>query len=679
LTLVLVLLGGAAAFSADIEAPATPGADSIEGMKGLFHIEVPTVSTASRYEQSSTEAPAIVTVVTEEEVKRYGYRTLADILRSVPSLDVTYDRNYDYLGVRGFNRLDNNNRVLLLVDGHRVNNSLTDGAYIDTAFILDTALIKRVEVISGPGSVLYGNNAMFGVINVFTRHGGDIQGVEASGWGGSQETGQGRITIGEKLTNGMLDGLEFLVSGSIYESSGEKNLFYKEFNSPDFNNGIAENGDSDEYKSAFTSLSYHEIISLEGGYIWREKGNPTAPLAVTNTADPGYAFGAAFNDPRTQTTDQRAYAALKFAYEIPWEVKLTANLYYDWSDFDGANVFYNPRPAVDVFHNLQTAQWWGAELQADKVFLDRYRFTLGGEYRDDFIQHQETVDEAAGTVPDSVHDRTRQSYGFYAEGDAGLLASTNLHINAGVRFDKYGDFSGTANPRVALIYSPLEQSTFKAIYGTAFRVPNFFEITLESPSLGLGPEKIKTYELAFEQGIGAHFRGSVAGFYNDMKDLISLEPDPSGGQSYQNIQGADAKGVEFALQGNWGGPEGILGRLSYTLQKTRDKSTDEVLTDSPENLVKFNLSVPLWKNKIYASAEFQYTDDRKTFAGTEAGDFGVLNLTLFSRNLVKGLELSVSVYNVFDRHYSDPATPFHVQDVIPQDGRLVYGKLTYRF
>jgi iron complex outermembrane receptor protein len=107
--------------------------------------------------------------------------------------------------------------------------------------------------------------------------------------------------------------------------------------------------------------------------------------------------------------------------------------------------------------------------------------------------------------------------------------------------------------------------------------------------------------------------------------------------------------------------------------------TDQILTDSPEHLFKLNLSVPVFQEKLIASAEFQYTSQRATLLGTEAGGFGVVNVTLLSRNLAKGLDLSVSVYNVLDRRYSDPATPFHVQDVIPQDGRLVLGKLTYRF
>ena len=113
-----------------------------------------------------------MTIVTAGEIKRYGYRTLADILRSVRGFFVTYDRNYDYVGVRGFGRPgDYNSRVLLLVDGHRINDNVYDTASIGTEFPVDVDLIDRMEIIPGPSSSLYGNNAFFGVINIITRKG----------------------------------------------------------------------------------------------------------------------------------------------------------------------------------------------------------------------------------------------------------------------------------------------------------------------------------------------------------------------------------------------------------------------------------------------------------------------------------------------------------------------------
>jgi iron complex outermembrane receptor protein len=102
--------------------------------------------------------------------------------------------------------------------------------------------------------------------------------------------------------------------------------------------------------------------------------------------------------------------------------------------------------------------------------------------------------------------------------------------------------------------------------------------------------------------------------------------------------------------------------------------------------------VPLYKDKIFAGGELLYTSDRRslhnttdafgqpiTVQGSDAGGYAILNLTLFSQNLLKNLEVSASVYNVFDRRYADPASHFHVQDTIEQNGRSFRIKLTYRF
>src|SRR5947199_5850293 len=168
--------------AAETQSAATKPSEPTEiSLEELMKMEIPVVEAASKYKQKITEAPSSVTIITSDEVKKYGHRTLADILRTVPGMYVTYDRNYSFLGVRGFNLGGDNNRILLLVDGHRLNNSLSDSAFIGTEFIVDVDLIDRVEVIRGPGSSLYGNNAFFGVVNVITRRGHDLTGNGAEG------------------------------------------------------------------------------------------------------------------------------------------------------------------------------------------------------------------------------------------------------------------------------------------------------------------------------------------------------------------------------------------------------------------------------------------------------------------------------------------------------------------
>src|SRR5208337_263997 len=231
---------------------------------------------ASKVEQKETEAPSSITIVSSDEVKKYGYRTLADILQSVPGFYVTYDRDYDYLGIRGLELGDYNNRVLLLVDGHRVNDNLTDNAAIGTDFILDVDLIDRVEIIRGPGSALYGNNAFLAGINVITRQGKQLNGVDGSVEYGSFEAYKLRATAGKVFTNG----LQFLLSGTLYDDPGQSELFYKQFDNPAQNNGIAKDMDGDSYQSAFGSINYTDF-TLESAFIHRDKTNPTAQYDLT--------------------------------------------------------------------------------------------------------------------------------------------------------------------------------------------------------------------------------------------------------------------------------------------------------------------------------------------------------------------------------------------------------------
>ena len=163
-------------------------------------VRIDSVYGASGFKQKVTEAPASVTIITSEDIQRYGYRTLADILRNVPGFYVTYDRNYSYLGVRGFGLPGQyNNSIALLIDGHRLNDNIFDGNLIGTEFPLDVDLIDRVEVIRGPNSSLYVASAFLGVINIITKQGQDVPKVSAAGAVASYGTYQGRVTYGNKF------------------------------------------------------------------------------------------------------------------------------------------------------------------------------------------------------------------------------------------------------------------------------------------------------------------------------------------------------------------------------------------------------------------------------------------------------------------------------------------------
>lgn len=635
------------------------------GEELLLFQDIPSVFSASKYEQKVTEAPSAVSIVTAAEIRKYGYRTLADLLRSMRSFHLSFERTNEALGVRGFNRPgDSNSRVLLLVNGHRVNDNIFQGATTGTAFLLDVDLIERVEVVRGPSSSIYGTSAFFAVVNVITRRGRDLQGAEVAAEAGSHETWRGRLSYGERFAGG----LEMLLSGTRYESDGNGRLYYPEFDSPDTNNGIAEDADRDQFHSLFARLSMLDF-TLEGAFIDRQKRVPTAP------------FGTVFNDTRTRGENQQAYGRLVYEHRFAgqWDVQATGS--YNLFHSDGDFVYDFSEDATPFFvvnKDEFRGEWWEGSFQLSKRFLERHRVILGGEYQNNFRQDLKNYDL-------EVYLNSRNSsdlWGVYLQDEVQLL--DNLILNFGVRRDRYDSFGGTTNPRLALIYNPLAKSTIKLLYGEAFRAPNAFErhyhdgLATQKPNPDLQPEKIKTYELVLEQYLGDHLRAVVSGFYYEIDDLINLSLDPADGLLvFDNLDEVEATGTEFELEGKWG--SGLEGRVSYTWQETKDRSTDKLLSNSPRHLAKLNLVLPLVGEKLLLGIEEQYTSKRKTVLRNATGGYAVTNLTLFSRQLLKGLDASASIYNLFDKKFSDPASLAHRQETIEQDGRVFRFKLTYLF
>jgi len=666
---VMLLAGLLTPVWAQTSGPPTKPPDELSALtlEQLAELKIDSVYGASRYTQKVTEAPSSITIITADEIYKYGYTSLAGVLRSVRGFYVTYDRNYSFLGVRGFSRPgDYNARILLLVDGHRLNDNIFGGALIGTEFPLDVELIERVEIIRGPSSSLYGTSAFFAVINIITKRGEGVKWAEASAALGSYDTRKGRFTYRQTLKSG----LGVFASASTYASDGQRRLFFKEFNTPATNNGIAEHADSDEFDKFLGRLTFRNF-TLQGIYGSREKVIPTA------------SFGTVFNDPRTRTIEKQGYIDLQYDRGFGNQWELGSRLYYDRYGYDGDYVYDqspDDEPRLVVNKDFARGNWWGTEVKVTKTIAARHKVALGTEYRANVRQDQFNYDEEP-FVQYLDDRRESRNWALYAQDEISL--HQNLILNVGLRHDHYDTFGGTTNPRLGLIYDPRPKTTLKFLYGEAFRAPNAYElfwrqsgVTKSNPLLQ--PETNKTAELVMEQYLGGHVRVATTAFYYRVNDLITQETDPRDDLLvYNNIEEVKAKGLELEAEGRW--PTGLQSRVSYTLQASRNEHTKMRLTNSPRHLVQFNLLTPLMDDRMVAGVEFQYIGRRKTIAGTHVGGVFVPNLTLVSQKLPHGLELSASIYNVGNHKYGDPGSEEHRQDTIVQNGRSFRVKLTYRF
>jgi len=652
LCLIVLLLAGCEMLGQESPQPSPDLADA--SLEELMNMEV---YSASKHLQSLRQAPSFVSIVTADDIRTFGYRTLAEILQSIPGFYTTYDYQYSNLGVRGFMRTSGYSTppYLLLVDGHRINDAIFEDAPISRELPLDVDLIERVEVIRGPGSSLYGANAFFGVINIVTRRGRDV-GTEVSAEGGSFGTGKGRFSYGHTFQR-----WEVLVSGSFYGSAGET-LFFPEFDTPQTNNGIARGLDGESADDFLVEVS-HGHFTFQGVYGIRDKDIPTA------------AYSFAFDDPREKSMDEGAYGDLSYDRSFgPWAVAGQISL--DHYRFNETIPYPDGSPTVNITNLL--GEWWGAEVKVSRAVLEKHMLTGGMDFRDNFHQNLFNYNIA----PDTTYlaaDRSSTVWALYLQDESSF--TRNLSLALAVRHDHYSTLMAT-NPRLAVILHPWEHTSFKVVAGKAFRAPSAYELYFASPLNEASPylhgESVRSGEIIVEQGLGRLFQMTVCAFHNNMQGLITSGTDPSNGLAVlTNSDAVLTRGFETQLDGKLS--HGIAGRASYTYADAQDRFNPLPLPNSPRHLAKLNLVAPVFRRTLFAGWESQYTSSRNTLAGNTLGGFAITNLTLSTRHLGKHANFSLSGYNLFDKRYAQPADPQLLQDALEQPGRSFRVKLEYRF
>lgn len=626
----------------------------------LVFENIPVVITASRHEQKASEAPATVVVISGEEIERHGYRTLAEALQTVPGVYINYDRNYTYIGVRGFARPgDYNSRVQVQINGHPMNDSIWDYSAVGEDQNLDMAMVERIEVVYGPGSALYGSNALFATINVITRPPAGVRGAQLALEGGSFSRAQARLSWG-----GGAGPWNVAASASALDAGGD-DLYFPEYDALGQNGGVA---DGTDFEKAYRLYGKAERgpFTIQASSMYRIKGIPTG------------AFATVFNDDATRTSDVRNFLDLQYHRTLRQGLNLMLRGSFDEYRY-WATYRYDAGGGLLVDNtDRSTGRWLSQEAQLDWRPSERQHLTFGQGFVRNFDTRMENFDNDPMVVYADVEDAYSE-YSVYAQHE--WVPARSLRVTSGLRYDDYSTFGSKASPRFAMVFAPRDGWRVRAMAGRAFRAPSFYELFYESfnwlPGGDLDPEVVTSYEVAFETALGPRLDLRATLYRERIRDLITLVEVVPGTTQFLNLDRAHTRGGELALQARFG--NGVNGYLSYSYMDAEDGSGDH-LSNYPPRSFKGGVWVPFGRDRWSVSADMQYYSERLTLSGTQSPDVFVTNVTLLAPLFHRKARLSASIFNLFDREYGLPASAEH-QDLeqIPQDGLTFALRLLWDF
>jgi iron complex outermembrane receptor protein len=661
------------------------------------------VTIATRLETPIRKAPSIVTVITAEEIKNLGYRTFAEILRTVPGFEILKKADFGDIvpAVRG---LESANRIRVMIDGHFVNNPLRGGAFGNfDDFPVEN--IKRIEIIRGPGSAMYGENAFTAVINIITKEAQDIDGIRISSGYGSFDTYDENITFGKKYGNinisGLLryrqtNGFNGIIESDI-QTIIDNNLSPFGFPPTSQSPGTVEDW-RQEY-DMHLKVDYKDVY-FQGWYSNKNRGPFVGPqYALTDESDieSNYVFTEigykkTFNERFTlkpkiyyDQFDNNSYVeALPEGTTIPLDL-----------NGDGIPEIFNTYGDGLIGNGKVTQKIAGTEIPFDFKLFDGNTITLGLEYRlinqtnvhflSNFnpltMEPLDSVEDFSDTYP-NLEETTRRILSVYMQ-DTWDVTST-LNLTLGLRHDNYNDFGNATSPRVGLTWAFMKDASLKLLFGEAFRAPSFTEMfSANQPAIqgnpDLDPETIRTYEAGLSYKFNKYVASSINYFINRIEDLISLRTlDVTQGTSrYENFGDAQVQGIEFETKVDM--TKGNYIFMNYTFQNPEDDDGND-LPFVAQHTGNFGVNINCWK---YINTNMStFVSGRRS---REEGDlrddlpsYALLNLSFIGREFFKTMEVQGTVFNLLDKDYSDPG-PISIQDDLPRPERTFFVGLSYQF
>ena len=634
------------------------------------------VSSASKYSQRTADAPSAVQIISREDIRLHGWRTLSEALLSLPGIYANNDRVYDFLGARGFQIPgDYNTRFLLLIDGQRNNDNIYQSAITGSEGWLDLSVIERIEYIPGPGSAIYGSNAMFGVINVITRGAGKT----AQSLAGAHVSKLGLSGV-NVMTSRTIEDTGLMFQYSAEHQAGRDRTYadpagflFRADGSPAAD-GVAHGLDSGDNRHLMMRVDHQE---------WSFK-----LINHKRTGTPSSApYFTVFDDASMTVIDEGTQATATVQHELSSTSSVYARLgYTDWS-------YRATYPSLDVlsgyYLNYDDAQGKTLDGELRYQLQSGAHHLLGGlEFSRDLLARQRNFNSAnapAGSADTNINPLVTH-VGLFVK-DEWQFAEHWL-LNLGLRVDSATHSASTSSPRLGLIWQPSQAWTAKLLTGRAYRSANAYESQftdgltyLSNPNLK--PETIRTTEGVLEWLSSEQMRLQLSLYENRLNNLIQLVDTGGVGTGpfqYQNSGSVRVQGLELGLEKVTASNLKLRASVSgsHALNALGSKQDN-----SPSWTAKTSVSAPVFKQSAYLAADIQvigrrsYTWDAAPY---HVGSEVLANATATFPNVwVHGLQAQLRITNLFNRDIRHPASADMPTPLIPQNRRNVMAKLEYAF
>jgi len=675
----------------------------------LMQVEV---FSASLFPEPLMTAPGSVTVVTDKQIRERGYRHLSELLSDLPGIDINHYADGISLDIMSFRGIAGNNKILLLQDGIRVNSPSGDPIPIANNFPLYH--IKQVEVIYGPGSALYGADAFSGVINLITYDNDDPKNREVLVEVGEYGYRNSYFNFRQKLSEEV--GLS--LGGHLQDSDNPDLGHYYSRDLPDNGRG----GYEQPTASHSFNLNLNWDKNLKLGYSRSYMRNPTSAGAHTSFVD--YSADADY-----RTLIQTAYAKLNF--DLSNDVRLELNL--DHSDYE-----IEPESEfVNLFTDLQHQGYKYASGNRTQIEprvlwqLDQQRVVAGvsvtylkakpktANLPQPYDGSTQYYLNTNGSLPIEIFEVDEHNVGVYLQ----LTSQWDEQwtTTMGARYDKHSTYGDSFTPRASISFAQDNKTSWELSYAESFLAPSPFHryenygsfagdfdgngiyesYFMHVPNEDLQPEELRAIELSVNHNPTPWLSLGAVVYHQKVKGIIAATDSPviqsdfvPGGEIFfttqnDNVGELDSTGLELtstyttkllaAEAKIWGNAAIVRGKLD-------EFGTSHDLPYTTNIKLKAGLTLN-WGEKYLLTTRLHWlgpTNGGVDTAGVDASSHAVVHLHGQIRDiLTKGMDLQLSVNNLFDQRYYESGDGSSGGglglDQVPQDPRWIKIALNYRF